>query len=153
MAEPIDLDTRQPQPPARRVSTSISAFQGPLPPPEILEQYNRIVPNGAERIVSMAESQMRHRQTLESAVVNGNITAQSRGQTMGFILGLVAILGGIGLIAFNKNAEGLAAIITAFASLAGVFVYGRIEQRIERQQKRRELAQAAENPRLPFDSN
>jgi hypothetical protein len=47
----------------------------------------------------MAESQMQHRQSLESTVVNGNVTAQRRGQVMGFVLGLVAILGGIGLIA------------------------------------------------------
>jgi len=99
----------------------------------------------------MAESQMRHRQALESAVVNGNVEAQRRGQAMGFILGLVAILGGIGLIAFDKDAQGLSAIITAFVALAGVFVYGRFEQRRERERKREELRQAAENPRLPFE--
>lgn len=95
MAEPTNLDTRPAQPPARRISASISAFQGPLPPPEVLEQYGRIVPNGADRIVAMAE--------------------------------------------------------TAFVALAGVFVYGRFEQRRERERKREELRQAAENPRLPFE--
>jgi uncharacterized membrane protein len=99
----------------------------------------------------MAEGQMRHRQALESAVVNGNVEAQRRGQVMGFILGLVAILGGIGLIAFDKDTQGLSAIITAFVALAGVFVYGRFEQRRERDRKREELRQAAENPRLPFE--
>jgi len=153
VAEPIDLDARHSQTPTRRVSASISAFKGPLPPPELLERYNQIVPNGADRIVAMAESQMQHRQLLESAVVNGNVVAQRRGQTMGFILGLITILGGIGLIAFDQDAQGLAAIITAFVGLAGVFVYGRIEQRRERAQKREELSNAAENPRLPFDSN
>ena len=151
MAEPSNLDTRKWQPPTRRISASISSFQGPLPPPEALEQYNRIVPDGASRIVAMAESQIRHRQTLESAVVNGNVAAQYRGQVMSFILGLVAILGGIGLIAYDKDAQGLAAIITAFVALAGVFVYGRVEQRRERERKREEMRQAAENPRLPFE--
>ena len=55
MAEPANLDTRHPQTPARRISASISAFQGPLPPPEVLEQYNRILPNGADRIVAWIE--------------------------------------------------------------------------------------------------
>lgn len=58
---------------------------------------------------------MRHRHALESAVVNGNVEAQRRGQVMGFILGLVAILSGIGLIAFDKDAQRLSAIITAFS--------------------------------------
>ena len=152
MAEPADLDTRQTQTPSRRISASISAFQGPLPPPEVLEQYNQVLPNGAERIVAMAESQMRHRQSLESTVVSGNVAAQSRGQTMAFTLGLVTILGGIGLVAFDKNAGGLAAIITAFVALAGVFIYGRIEQKRERERKREELREASANPRLPFES-
>ena len=38
-----------------------SLFAGPLPPPEILEQYNRLVPDAAERILTMAETQAAHR--------------------------------------------------------------------------------------------
>jgi len=153
VAEPNALDTRQS--PARRVSASISTstFQGPLPPPEVLERYNHVVSNGADRIVSMAESQLRHRQELESTVVNGNVTSQKRGQLFAFILGFIAIVGGIILIAIDKNTQGLAAIITAFVALAGVFVYGRWEQGRERERKRREAKEAAENPRLPFDQN
>jgi uncharacterized membrane protein len=30
-------------------------FAGPLPPPQILEKYNSIVPGSAERIIKMAE--------------------------------------------------------------------------------------------------
>ncbi|MDO8795616.1 MAG: DUF2335 domain-containing protein [Vicinamibacterales bacterium] len=153
MADPNALDTRQSQAPARRVSASISAFQGPLPPPEMLERYNAIVPNGADRIVAMAEGQLRHRQQLESMVVNGNVTSQKRGQLFAFVLGLVAIVGGIVLIGLDKDTQGLAAIITAFVALAGVFVYGRWEQERERERKRREAREAAENPRLPFESN
>jgi len=149
VAEPNALDTRQP--PARRVSASISAFQGPLPPPEMLERYNQVVPNGADRIVGMAETQLRHRQGLESTVVNGNVTSQKPGQVFAFILGFIAIVGGIVLIGIDKNTQGLAAIITAFVALAGVFVYGRWEQERERERKRREAREAAENPRLPSD--
>lgn len=38
-----------------RVSQSVS-FQGPIPPPQLLEQYSKVIPNGAERIMAMAES-------------------------------------------------------------------------------------------------
>ena len=117
----------------------------------MLARYNEVVPNGAERVVAMAESQLRHRQELEGAVVHGNVSAERPGQNYAFILGLIALTGGIGLIAFNKSAEGLAAIITAFASLAGVFIYGRWQQQREREQKRKEAREAAETPKLPFD--
>lgn len=117
----------------------------------MLERYNAVIPNGAERIMAMAERQQLHRQGLESAVVNGNVINERRGQSRAFILGLVAILGGVGLIAFDKDAQGLTAIITAFTSLGGVFVYGRWQQAQERARKRREAREAAEQPRLPYD--
>jgi uncharacterized membrane protein len=109
------------------------------------------MPNGADRIVAMAESQSRHRQTLEARVVNGNVAARTRGQYCGFLLGLIALVGGIGLIAYDKNTQGLATIITAFTSLAAVFIYGRWQQERERERKRQDAKLAAESPRLPFD--
>jgi hypothetical protein len=39
-----------------------TSFQGPLPHPQILSQYDQIVPGSAERIISQWESQSRHRQ-------------------------------------------------------------------------------------------
>ncbi len=143
------IDARQAQLSTQRVSASLSAFQGPLPPPEILEKYNLIVANGAERIMAMAESQLGHRQSLESVVVNGNALAQRRGQLFAFILGFIGIAGGIGLIAFDKSVSGLVSIITAFVALTSVFIYGRLEQERERERKRREARETTMQPRLP----
>ena len=68
----------------------------------------------------MAESQLQHRQSLESAVVLANVTAQSRGQISAFLLAALAIGGGIWLIAHDKNVEGLTAIIGAVTGLVAV---------------------------------
>jgi uncharacterized membrane protein len=38
---------------------------GPLPDPDALERFGQIVPNGAERIVRMAETEQLHRMALE----------------------------------------------------------------------------------------
>jgi uncharacterized membrane protein len=118
-----------------QIKAQISSFSGPLPPPNILAQYNEIIPNGADRILAMAERQSAHRESMESQVVKENLAAQRRGSWFAFILALSAILGGVILIYFGKNASGLAAIITALASLAGVFFYSKYEQRKERVQK------------------
>ena len=40
-------------------------FSGPLPPPDALKRYSDIIPNGAERIMAMAEEQSKHRRELE----------------------------------------------------------------------------------------
>lgn len=46
----------------RQVVTSVmSEFSGPLPPPSIMKGYEDIVPGSADRILSMAENQAKHR--------------------------------------------------------------------------------------------
>ena len=87
----------------------------------------------------------------EGLVVRGNIRAETRGQIAAFLLGLVAIVGGIGLIGYDKDVQGLTAMIAAFVALAGVFIYGRRQQERERERKRREIEAAAAQPRLPFE--
>ena len=39
----------------------VTSFEGPLPPPEILSQYERILPGMAERVIHMAEEEQRVR--------------------------------------------------------------------------------------------
>ena len=73
-------------------------FSGPLPPPDLLARYNEIIPNGAERIFAMAENQARHREKLETKVIEGNVSTQREGSWFAFILTLVALIGGMFLI-------------------------------------------------------
>ena len=147
--ESTDLRNRQPD----QVTTTLSAsYQGPLPPPNILARYNDVLPDGANRIVAMAENQAQHRQNLESAVIGGNVANEKRGQIFAFILGMTAIIGGVFLIMEDKDVQGLASIITAFTALAGIFIAARIQQSLERAQKRRETQEAIQNPRLPFEA-
>jgi uncharacterized membrane protein len=96
-------------------STAVRAvrvsFSGPLPPPRLLAQYNDAVADGAERIVKLTENQALHRQVLEV-----------RAQIFTFVLALIGLLGGIGLIALGNSIEGLVALVAAIAGLGGVFV-------------------------------
>src|SRR5260370_11293747 len=115
-------------------------FSGPLPHPALLAKYNEVIPNGAERIMAMAERQSAHRESLEACVVAGNVASQARGSVFAFIICLVAVIGGFTLIATGKSAYGLAAIISSLAALAGIFVIGKYQQRKERQEKADALA-------------
>ena len=122
----------------REVETFVqgASFSGPLPPPSMLTAYNNAVPNAAERILAMAEKQAAHRQNLEERVVKGNIVNQYLGSVFGFILGAIAIGGGIYLIGSGKSITGLAALITPLVGFVAVFFRGRSGQEKERQQKR-----------------
>ena len=134
----------QPTPQEERlVTTTIeayAAFEGPLPPPQMLDRYNSVIPDGANRIMIMAEKQQIHRHELESTVVTANAAAQARGQLFAFLLALVAIIGGVFLIATGKDTAGLAAILTALGALVTVFIVGRVQATSERRSKRKEMA-------------
>lgn len=46
-------------------SKSVTAYSGPIPPPESLEKYEQVVPGSAERILAMAEKEQEHRHKTE----------------------------------------------------------------------------------------
>ncbi|HQH25465.1 MAG TPA: DUF2335 domain-containing protein [Bacteroidales bacterium] len=43
------------------IISSYQAYSGPVPAPEALEKYNQVIPDGADRIMKMAENQSNHR--------------------------------------------------------------------------------------------
>lgn len=57
----------------------------------MLQQYNDILPDAAERILRMAEAQSSHRQDLERRVVKSDILKSYLGIGAGFLTALVAI--------------------------------------------------------------
>jgi uncharacterized membrane protein len=130
-----------------RVAAQISrTFSGPLPPPEILQKYNEIVPGAADRIIKMAESQHHHRQALEKNVVSSNVFSQKLGLGLGFVIAMTAIGGGIWLSAIGRSGSGLIAIIGALAALVSVFVYGKVQQSKELADKASAISSSAEEP-------
>jgi uncharacterized membrane protein len=134
-----------PQQPASRSGTrteialTAERFAGPLPHPDILERYDKIVPGLAERIVKMAEGQSQHRQGLEHMVVQSNTRNERRGQVFGFLISVLVIGGSIYLIDSGKSIEGVAAIVVNLVSLAGVFIYGRRRKERDLAEKRRQM--------------
>ena len=83
----------------------------------------------------MAERQSAHRESLESQVVAGNVKSQARGSLYAFIICMVTVIGGFVLIGLGKSVIGVSAIIASLASLAGVFIFSKREQRKERAEK------------------
>ncbi|GMT42189.1 MAG: hypothetical protein IEMM0002_0600 [bacterium] len=111
------------------------SFSGPLPPPEAFARYNDILPGAADRILSMSESQSKHRHYLEKMVVWHNEIKSYLGMLCGTIITLTAIVGGIYLIINGYSSQGLASIITSLAGLVGIFIYGKKRQAKELKDK------------------
>lgn len=101
-----------------------ASWEGPLPPPQILEGYESIVPGAADRILRMAEAQSESRLQIETTIVTGDSRRAYLGIVAGFILSMVVIGGGIYLIATDHDWAGACLIGLNLVGLAGVFVYG-----------------------------
>ncbi len=128
-----------PQPPTVVSRTLQREFSGPVPPPDYLEQYDRVLPGLSERIVVLAESQSRHRQALEKEVTLTRLRNEARGQTFAFVLAALVLAGSIWLISLGRSTEGLVTILGELAALTAIFIYGRASQRKELSEKRQTL--------------
>lgn len=114
-------------------------FSGPLPPPEILERYEKILPGAAERIISMAEKQSEHRKQLESIVI-GTDTANSRmGLWFGLIIGLAGLAVSALVAIWGKEWAGTIIGSATLVSLVGTFIYGSQQRKQERGGRREEI--------------
>jgi uncharacterized membrane protein len=128
----------KPQRPAKLAELAVSrqqSFHGPIPPPALLEHYDKIIPGAAERILAMAESETVHRHQQETLAIEANIAVQQHqirtesrqtqlvfrsdivGQILGFSLSLASIAGCIWLALADQNAAAIALITLPLAGI------------------------------------
>ena len=117
-----------------------TTYEGPLPPPAILEEYDRIVPGAAARIMEWAEKQTAHRQHLERAIIDHDIAHAQRGLTFGFVVVCLCLLFAGGFVFTGHDQAGIATLVTTLVSVAGTFVYG--TQHRTRELRRKERLQS-----------
>lgn len=105
---------------------------GPIPPPEVLERYDSIIPDGGSRIMAMAETQAAHRQQMECQIVAAQIRdaqddrrEKRRGQWCGLTIGLAGIIGSAYAIVNGHPIAGSVLGGATLVSLVTVFVAGR----------------------------
>lgn len=104
----------------------IEQFSGPIPSPDVLARYNEIVPNAAERILVMAESDATHQREIEMAALNAQRRERRLGQVFGFSIGIAALA--VAALALMKGHAAAASVIggTTVVGLVAVFVTGRV---------------------------
>lgn len=102
-----------------------ASFSGPMPPPAVLEGYERVIPGAAERILLMAESDTRHQQEIEFAALMAAEGEVKRGQWFAFSIGVLALISS--MVALHLGSPAVAGVIggTTVVGLVSVFVVGR----------------------------
>ncbi len=73
------------------VQQSISLKRSPIPFPDDLEKYEKILPGIAEKIIGWTQTQHDHRILIEKKVITHQVRESTTGQWMGFIIALVCI--------------------------------------------------------------
>lgn len=99
-------------------------YSGPIPHPDHLEKYEKILSGSANRILGMAESQSIHRQNIENKLLEAEIKYKNKGQNFGFIISIICIIGGIVMLFFGKNLQGFITLIGTVGVLISTFLYG-----------------------------
>lgn len=99
------------------------SYSGPLPHPDILAQYDQIVPGSARQIINSFHSQTEHRISIEKKVIEADTWKSKLGLVAGFVIALVGLI-----IAWDlgRNSHEWAAAVIAggtLASIVGSLVY------------------------------
>lgn len=109
-----------------------AAYSGPLPPPEMLANYEKVLPGLAAQIVERAdrEQSFRHKAVFFELEAEREKNREEnkiarRGQYFGFCIALLGILGSIYLIATGKELTGLGSLVTVLTVLVTVFITGK----------------------------
>lgn len=102
-AEILDLVEKFDLPPQEKRELRVLLMQrsishhGPIPPPELIEGYERIVPGLGEKIVGWADSQHNHRLELEKTATTGAERRMDVAQKQAFYLAACGIIAATGL--------------------------------------------------------
>lgn len=140
LPEPLREALRQPGVSPQLISMTLAAFSsshyvGPLPPADQMRAWEEVLPGSADRILSMAERQQTHRQSLETMTVKEATNRSWWGLRLGFVIAVLVVGVGAAAVFTGHATVGISAIVAQAAILAGVFAYGRNEQRKERVEK------------------
>ncbi len=116
-----------------------SKFSGPIPPPELLEGYENIVPGSADRIIRMTERQIDHRTNIESLIVKGDNRRADKGLTFAFMLGILCIVVAAALAYLGQPNVAIVIIVVLFGTGTTTYIYGTNVRKQERENKAEEL--------------
>lgn len=100
---------------------AVLKMEGPIPHPEILREYEGMVPGLASRIVGWAENEAAHRRAMERSLIR----LSWAGVWCALAVTLVTVTGGMALAWRGRSTAGLIGVIGAVAALTIVFVAGR----------------------------
>ena len=116
--------------------TTMRMYNGPTPPPEVLQEIDAIVSGSAREIIDMALGQGNHRREIEKHIVQSQLKESGRGQILGFVIALA--FGTFAFILAYTGHEIAGSILGTvdLVALVSIFVLGKLFQHKETSKKK-----------------
>jgi uncharacterized membrane protein len=111
-----------------QLMVQLNAWQGSLPPPQLLAQYRDIIPNAPERLMSMVEAQANHRIDIEKGAVAHNRMQSGRSLICGTIVVIAALAVCCVLVLKGQSLTGFIGVLLVLAALVGALLGTRSSQ-------------------------
>lgn len=113
----------------------MKSHSGPLPPPEVLEQYGRVHPDLPAQIIERWRSEQGHRHTQESRIVSAGIASEEResaqiqrGQFLGAAVTLVLACSAVALAFAGATVAATAMCLVIGVGVGAVLITGKNRQ-------------------------
>jgi uncharacterized membrane protein len=119
----------------RGAQITTASYYGPIPPASEMVKYEEACPGLPDRIMTMAEGQLTHRQEIELIAIKTSSRNSTLGVVFAFILAMTTLLIGGFCIYLNKDFLGSLIGSLGIGSIVATFVYGTRSNRLERQEK------------------
>lgn len=97
-------------------------YEGPIPPPGLLREFDELVPGSAKQIIDNAHAQSEHRRAMERGILDHESRSTSRGQWFAFLIALSILAISVFLISQGKSLEGLALLAVEVGGIIFAFV-------------------------------
>ncbi len=105
-----------------------ASYSGPLPPADLLAQYETIMPGAAKILFDTFQTESNHRRSIETKTIDSEI----RNSTLGLLFGFIAAItiATFGFICILKGYEIGGSILSGgtIAGTASVFVFRKIQK-------------------------
>lgn len=101
------------------------SWAAPMPPPDILSEYNDSFPGGAEAIFKMAKDQSDHRMIMEKTIMNREMNQSGAGQILAFVIAMSFLIVAGYLIYLGHEIGGTIFGTIDLIGLVTVFILGR----------------------------
>ena len=106
----------------RTAVVEAASFSGPIPPPSMYGEYDRVLPGSADRIFSMAEKEQDHRIVSEQTALRASVQNSKLGQWFGFAIAVICIGAGAFLAMEGQTVAACIALGASAVGLVGRFL-------------------------------